>query len=70
MEARYVIERHHSCDETHGATEVGRVGFSIDEQVFWTDSYQFPGDNSIEFQRKQLYAQSIVDALNAGFSTP
>ncbi len=67
--ARLVFEKSSGFHESAGPWEGGRIGFSIGDRVFWTDSYSFPGDSTASHAEKVAFAHEIVVRLNCGGHT-
>lgn len=65
-EARVVYERHHGADANYGPCEVGKVGVAFGDEVFWTASYSFPGDNMSAYGAKVGFATELARRWNAG----
>lgn len=65
-DARLVFEKASGFHDGAGPWEAGKIGFAIGERVFWTDSYTFPGDNTVSHAEKVAFAHEIVLRLNRG----
>ena len=65
MDAQVIYDRQPGGDLNHGPCEFVRVGFRVNDLVFWIGSAHFPGDNGIQFMRDERLSKEIVDHLRA-----
>ena len=64
LSAEMVIERTPTANEKVGPGEYGKVGFKINERVFWLDSYYFPGTDHARHKHALDMASEIARAIN------